>query len=134
MKRGPDRITIDASDRLKIKEALQNYMDTLAIDTNSLGLLNVITCLHATDNVNADEIERENYGRILILMDNKLQQDTEQECGIADFKKNIKLDGKSVYDTEMIYTRVICLQQYRDNDITYVLSRLGTFPSASIII
>ena len=49
-------------------------------------------------------------------------------------KKSIKLDGKPVYDTELIYTRVICLQQYRDNDITDVLSGLGTFPSSSIII
>ena len=49
-------------------------------------------------------------------------------------KKSIKLDGKSVYDTELIYTRVICIQQYRDNDITHVLSGLGTFPSASIIV
>ena len=37
-------------------------------------------------------------------------------------KKSIKLDGKPVYDTELIYTRVICLQQYRDIDITDVLS------------
>ena len=36
-------------------------------------------------------------------------------------KKSIKLDGKPVYDTELIYTRVICLQQYRDIDITYVI-------------
>ena len=37
-------------------------------------------------------------------------------------KKSIKLDGKPVYDTELIYTRVICLQQYRDIDSTDVLS------------
>ena len=37
-------------------------------------------------------------------------------------KKSIKLEGKPVYDTELIYTRVICLQQYRDIDITDVLS------------
>lgn len=37
-------------------------------------------------------------------------------------KKSIKLDGRPVYDTELIYTRVICLQQYRDIDIKDVLS------------
>ena len=40
-------------------------------------------------------------------------------------KKSITLDGKPVYDTELIYgmyTRVICLQQYIDIDITDVLS------------
>ena len=52
MKRGPYRITSDTSDRLKIKGALQNYMDPLATDTD---LLNVVTGLHVTDKVNADE-------------------------------------------------------------------------------
>ncbi len=64
MKRSPDRITSDTSDRLKIKEALQNCMDPLATDTD---LLNVVTGLHVTDKLNADEsieIEREHYGRI----------------------------------------------------------------------
>ena len=39
-----------------------------------------------------------------------------------------------VYDTDLIYTRVICIQQYREIYITDVLSGLRTFPSASIII
>ena len=42
-------------------------------------------------------------------------------------KKSIKLDGKPEYYTELIYKRVICIQQYRDVDITYVLSGQGTF-------
>ena len=61
---GPDRITSDTSDRLKMKEALQIYMDHLATGTD---LLNVVTGLHVTNKVNADEsikIEREYYGRI----------------------------------------------------------------------
>ena len=37
-------------------------------------------------------------------------------------KKSIKLDGKPVYNTELIYTRVIYIQQYRDIDITDVIS------------
>ena len=64
MKRGPDRNTSDKSDRLKIKGALQNYMDPLATDT---GLLHVVTGRRVTDKVNVDEsikIEREHYGRI----------------------------------------------------------------------
>ena len=64
MKRGPDRITSDTSDRLKMKEALQNYMDPLATGTD---LMNAVTGLHVTNKVNADEsikIEREHYGSI----------------------------------------------------------------------
>jgi len=41
---------------------------------------------------------------------------------LASIKNNIKVDGKPVYDTELIYTRVMCLQQYRDIDIKDMLS------------
>ena len=62
-----DMITSNTSDRLKIKEALPNYMDPLATDTCPRGLLNVVTGLRATDKVKADEsikIERQHYDRI----------------------------------------------------------------------
>ena len=47
-------------------------------------------------------------------------------------KMSIKLDGRPVYDTELIYTRVICLQQYRDIDIKDVLSYELSPVSASL--
>ena len=62
-------------------------MDPLATDTD---LLYVVTGLHVTNKLNADEsikIERQHYGRIWISMTKKLQQDTEQECGIDDFNQ-----------------------------------------------
>ena len=50
---------------------------------------------------------------------------------MASIKKNIKLNGKQVYDTELVYTRVICLQQYRDIDIKDVLSyELSPMPAS----
>ena len=52
-------MTSDASDRQKIKEALQNYIDTLATDTHPPGLLNIVTGLHATDNDESIKIGRE---------------------------------------------------------------------------
>ncbi len=55
-------------------------------------------------------------------MANMLQQDTDQNGAmISSTTKTIKLDGKLVSDTELIYTRVAFLQQYRYTDITYVL-------------
>ena len=59
--------TSDTSDRMKIKETLiKNYKDPLATDTYPPGLLNVVTCLHATNKVNEDEskIERQHYDTI----------------------------------------------------------------------
>ena len=46
-------------------------------------------------------------------------------------RKAIKVDGTPVYDTELIYTRVIGLQQSRDLDIKDVLSyELSAIPPA----
>ena len=42
------------SDRQKIKEALQNCIDPIGTDTHPPGLLNVVSGLHVTGNVNAD--------------------------------------------------------------------------------
>ncbi len=65
MKGASDRITGGTPDRVKIREAFQNYMDSLATDTHPPGLLNVVTGLYATDKGNADEsIKIERYGRI----------------------------------------------------------------------
>ena len=49
---------------------------------------------------------------------------TKNVASMLSTKNSIKLDGKPVYDTELNYPRlrVICLQQYRDTDITDVLS------------
>ena len=49
-------------------------------------------------------------------------------------KKSIKLDGKPLYETELVYTRVICLHQYRDIDITYALSyELSAVPATLFV-
>ncbi len=70
-------------------------MAPLATDTDPL---NVVTCFHVTDKLNADEstkIEREHYGRMWIWMKNKRQQDTEQECGIDDCNQEKHQAGRN---------------------------------------
>ena len=110
----PGRMTSDASDRQKIK-ALQNFIDPLATGTHPPGLLNVVAGLHATDKVNADEsikIGREQMTEFKSgwpTIFNKTLQ-TRNVTMMTSAKKILKLDGKPVYDTELIYTRVICLQ------------------------
>ena len=49
------RLASDSSDRQKIQNALQSYIDPLATDTHPPGLLNIVTGLHTTDKVNVDE-------------------------------------------------------------------------------
>ena len=48
------RLASDSSDRQKIQNALQSYIDPLATDTHPPGLLNIVTGLHTTDKVNVD--------------------------------------------------------------------------------
>ena len=86
-------------------------MVTLATDTHPPGLLNVVTDLHATDKVNANEsikIEREHYGRIESGWPTSFNKTPNKNVALMiSTKKSIKLDGKPVYDTELINTRVI---------------------------
>ncbi len=102
-------------------------MHPLATDTD---LLNVVTGLHVTDKFNADEYIKFESGWPTSFNKTPIKNVTL----MISTKKSIKLDGKPVYDTELIYTLLMYIQQYRYIDITYVLSGLGTFPSASIII
>ena len=86
-------------------------MDPLATDTD---LLNVVTGLHVTDKVNA--VMRMNLSR--------LNENIMAECEsgwptsfnktpnknvalMISTTKSIKLDGMPVYDTEVMYTRVM---------------------------
>jgi len=55
---------------------------------------------------------------------------TKNVTTMAETKKNITLDEKLVYDTELIYTRVMCLQQSRDIDFKDVISyKLSSVPA-----
>ena len=53
------------SDRQKIKEVPQNYIDPLATDTHPPGILNVVTCLHATVNDESIIIGREQMAELV---------------------------------------------------------------------
>ena len=75
--------------------------------------LNVVTGFHARDKVNVDisinigqeQMAAFEYGwptRFNIIP-------TKNVTLITSTKKSIKLDGKAVYYTELMYTRVICL-------------------------
>ena len=122
----PGRIVNDASDREKIQQALQNYIDPLAADTHPPGLLNIVTGLHTTDKVNVDgalEIGKQQMVEFEAGWPKSFNKTiTKKVITMASTRNKINLDGKPLYDTELIYTRVICLKQYRDIDIKDVIS------------
>ncbi len=104
-------------------------MEPLATDTHPPGLLNVITGLHSTDKVNADEsikIEREHYGRILIWMANKRKQDTEQECGIDDFNQEKHQAGRKFKKKAIMIPNWSKHESYVSNNIEIMISHISS--------
>lgn len=88
--------------------------------------MNIVTGLHTTRKVNVDnavEFGKEQMVEFEAGWPKSFNKTlTKKVTTMAVTKKDINLDGKPVYDTELIYTRVICLQQYRDLDIKHVIS------------
>ena len=113
-----------------------SYIDPFAKDSHPPAVLNIVTCIHARDKVKVDEPL--NIGRELMAeFDSGWPTSfnktiTKKVTMMASTKKSIKLDVKPVYDTELIYTRVICLQQYMNIDIKDVLSYELSPVSASL--
>ena len=98
-------------------------MDPLATDTHPPGLLNVVTGHHATVNDECINIGREQEAVFESGWTTSFSKTLVKYVALmTSTKKGIRLEGKPVYDTKCIYTRVIRLQQCRDIDITDVLS------------
>lgn len=129
------RIESDAVDREKLKTTLSTFIDPLDPTSHPVGVVNIANGLVSPSNVNVDNSLK--IGQ---------QQMNEFESGWpASFhgtlkkhiitmpanKKSIKIDDTPVYDTELIYTRVIGLQQSRNLNIKEVLTyELSAVPPA----
>ena len=129
------RIKSDAVDREKLRNTLATFIDPLDPTSLPVGMVNIANGLVSSNNVNVDNSLQ--IGQ---------QQMHEFESGwpasfhgnlkksvttMAANKKSIQIDGAPVYDTELIYTRVIGLQQSRDLNIKEVLSyELSAVPTA----
>jgi len=131
----PGRIAKDAEDRCKIQTKLSASIDPLKPESHPDCLVNIVTGQIASDKVNVAES---------LVIGNKQMQEFESTwpegfhsvipnkvVTMAVSKKHIKVDGLPVYDTELIYTRVMCLQQSREIDVKDVLSyELSPVPSS----
>ena len=82
-------------------------------------LLNVVAGPHAT--VNEDEsinIEREHMSELESGWPTSFNKTlTKNVALMTSTKKSIKLDGKPVYDKELVFTRAMCIQQCCDIDL-----------------
>lgn len=115
------RIQSDASDRLNIRQMLDNCVDPLNPEEHPDGILNIVSGRIGPDSVNVDNAV--NTGK---------KQMVEYESGwpisfngplrnkvvtMAASKKGIKCGSGIVFDTELIYSRVMGLLSSRDIDL-----------------
>ena len=118
----PGRIASDSSDRKKIQQTLQNYIDPLDTDTHPSGIFNIISGLHTDDKINDDEALEIGKQQMVEFEAEWPKSFNKKVITMAATTKSITLDEKCVFNTELIYTRIICLQQQRDIDIMEVIS------------
>ena len=129
------RIKSDNADREKLKSTLATFIDPFDSTSHADGVVNIANGLVSPNSVNVDNSLEIGH-----------QQMTEFEAGWPDsfhrslkknvitmpaIKKSIQIDGRPIYNTELIYTRVIGLQQSRDLNIKDVLKyELSSVPPA----
>ena len=123
---GSSRIQTDASDREKIRNKLLTCIDPLNSDSHPHGLVNIVTGCISPDSVNVDN-----------SLAIGLQQMKDYEQGwpqsfhkpltkkvvlMSVSRKHIKVNDIPVFDTSLIYSRVLGLQKARDINLKDVLS------------
>jgi len=122
----PSRIISDAKDRDKIREKLLTCIDPLDPTGHPAGLINVVTGRIAPETVNAHDAVDTGNGQLASFekswpggFNASLSK---MVVTMAVKRKSVKVGNNNVYDTSLIYSRVLGLQQCRDIDIKTVLA------------
>lgn len=130
------RIAADKKDRLAIKTKLETCIDPLSPDAHPECLVNVVSGALAPASVNVEKAVAIGKSQL-----SKFQKDLPESFNatlerkvttMATIKKGIALGPKMLYDTELIYSRVIGLQaSTREVDIKDLLSyELSPIPTS----
>lgn len=131
----PSRIHGDNQDRSKIREKLQLCIQPLDNDDHPKGLVNIQTGQIQPESVNVEHAV--DIGKAqMITFESSLPSGfnaplSKKVFTMAVTKKSIKVGGKDVYDVNLIYSRVLGLQQTRDIDLPTVLKHeLAPMPTS----
>jgi len=131
----PSRIHGDNQDRSKIREKLQLCIQPLDNDDHPKGLVNIQTGQIQPESVNVEHAV--DIGKAqMIAFESSLPSGfnaplSKKVVTMAVTKKSIKVGGKDVYDVNLIYSRVLGLQQTRDIDLPTVLKHeLAPMPTS----
>ena len=131
----PSRVRADHQDRLKILEKLQLSIDRLDSSNHPDGILNVVTGLIALSIVNVEQAVKIGKAK-MESFENALPSGfhgpiSKQVVTMNAAKKSMTVGGKDVYDVNLIYTRVLGLQQSRDIDLADILKHeLSPLPTS----
>ena len=123
---GSSRMQADNTDREKIKNKLLNCINPFAPESHPTGLVNIVTGRVSSDPVNVDSSVQLGQGlmqRYASGWPNSFHQPLSKPIvSMAFSKKQNTVDNVQVYDTSLIYSRVLGLQKVRDIDLKDVLS------------
>lgn len=129
------RIDSDSSDRQKIKDKLQTLIDPLNPDEHPDRLLNVATGSIAPNNVNVDDAVRKGIEQ-MVTFEQTWSNDFYQSLSnnvvtMAIGKRSVKCETGIIYDTELIYSRVMGLATSRNIDLkTLFQHELAPLPTS----
>ena len=116
------RIHSDALDREKLKITLASFIDPIDPRNHPSGIVNVTSGLMSPNTVNVDkslEIGKEQMGDFESGWPETFHGTLKT---MAASNKAVKIAGTPVYDTELIYTIVLKLQQSRNFNIQTILT------------
>ena len=133
MEESMSRIKSDAVDREKLRLTLCSFIDPLDPSSHPEGVVNIANGLVSTNNVNVDkalELGQQQMDEFETGWPSSFHKTLKKNViAMRDAKKSIKIEGTPVYDTELLYSRIIGLQQSRD--IRDILAyELSAVPSA----
>ena len=121
----PHRIRADNEDRAKLRARIKIAIDPLDPHDHPAGIINIVTGRIATDNVTVDQ-------SVTIGQQQMVEFESSWPEGfhntiskkvitMSTMKKHIKVGNTQVYDTNLIYSRVMGLQSSRDISMKDVL-------------
>ena len=121
----PSRKQTDAADRQHIREKLGISIDPLQPNGHPKGLINIVTGKVAPESVNVDrsvQIGTQQMREYEASWPDGFHKPlAKQVITISASRKHIKVGHVPVYDTTLIYSRVLALQKVRDIDLESVL-------------
>jgi hypothetical protein len=130
----PSRIQSDGVDRAKLKDRLSTCIDPLQPDSHPPGLINIVNGRLSPDNVNVDvsvRIGTDQMNDYQLLWPESFNKPlTKQVVVMPVSQRQLKIRQVAVYDTSLIYSRVLGLQNVRDINLKdillYELATVGT--------